>query len=304
MFETMKKIINNPVKILFGIQKMGLLDWISDKTYLKIIYKLIFKRILNLNRPESYTEKIAWYKLHWRNHLAKDCADKLKVREYVTGKIGSEYLIDYYGCWDSFDEIDFNKLPNRFVLKPTNGSGDVVVCRDKSKLDLHKARKTLNQYSKRHFSSKTKEWAYYDLPYRIIAERYIESTDGTAIKDYKIFCFFGQPKFLFVGSDRDSNLKFNFYDLNWNLIPVKNGHDCKSFVRKPEHFDEMLRIAGKLSEDFPHVRVDLYEEEGRVYFGELTFYHFGGFTRFEPDEWDYEFGKYFDLQRIPKEQVI
>ena len=185
-------------------------------------------------------------------------------------------------------------------MKPTNGSGDVVICPNKADLDIVNAKNVLKQYSKRHFSSRTKEWAYYDLPYRIMGERYIESSDENQIKDYKIFCFYGKPEFLFVASERGTeHLKFDFFDLDWNWLPVTNAHEHNPNLNKPQFFEEMLEISRKLSKPFPHVRVDLYEEEGRVYFGELTFYHFGGFTRFEPDIWDYRFGKYFDINKIP-----
>ena len=304
MLQTLKKVIKHPEKIVFGLEKKGLLGWVSEEAYLKLIYKLIFKRSLHLDQPITFTEKITWYKLHWRNPLARDCVDKLKVREYVSEKIGAEYLNEVYGCWDSFDEIDFNKLPEHFVLKPTNGSGDIVICKDKSSFDPEKARAVLCQFKQRHFSTRTKEWAYYGLPHRILAERLIKRQDFKSIYDYKIFCFFGKPQFLLVGSDRETDVKFSYFDLNWNPIPVKCGHGYNPYMEKPKHFNEMLKIAHRLSEDFPHVRVDLYEEEGKVYFGELTFYHYGGIIRFEPDEWDYAFGKLFDVEKIPKEQII
>ena len=299
MENIIKKIQNHPEKIIYGLEKCGLLDWMSDEQYIKIVYKLAFGRKLNLDNPKAFTEKINWYKLNYKNELLKQCADKYEVRQYVEKKIGAQYLNDCLGLWNDFNEIDFNQLPNKFVLKPTNGSGDVVICTDKLKFDVEKARKQLAQNKKRHFSSKTKEWAYYGLPYRILGEKYIESSDQYQIKDYKFFCFSGEPKFLFVGSERGTeHLKFDFFDMNWNWLPVTNAHEHNKNLEKPKHFMEMVDIARKLSADFPHVRVDLYQEADKVYFGELTFYHFGGFTRFEPDEWDYKFGEYFDIKRI------
>ena len=295
------KIYKYPEKIMFGLYKLGLVDWMSDEQYIKITYKLAFGRKINLANPKAYTEKINWYKLNYRDPLMKQCADKYDVREYVRTKIGDKYLNDMLGLWENADQIDFEALPQKFVLKPTNGSGDVVVCKDKSTFDIEAAKKTLTLYSKRHFSGKTKEWAYYDLPYRIIGERYIESSDEFQIKDYKFFCFNGEPEFLFVASERGTDaLKFDFFDKKWNRIDVRNGHDHNFKLEKPEHLGEMLDVARALSADFPHVRVDLYEEEGKIYFGELTFYHFGGFVKFEPDEWDFKFGKYFKLPNIRK----
>lgn len=304
MLDTVKKVIREPVKIVYGLEKMGLLDWVREDTYLKLIYRLIFRRKLNLKEPRTYTEKLNWCKLHWRSSLAVTCTDKITVRDYVAGKIGSEYLIEQYGCFDSFDAIDFNSLPERFILKPSNGSGDVFVCRDKSSLDLKKAQKTLEKNKKRHFSSKTKEWVYYNLPDRIVAERLLEPSQGAAVRDYKFFCFQGEPQFFLVGTDRDSDLRFSYFDMDFKPLPVRCGHDCKTGIEKPEHFQEMVEIARELSVDFPHVRVDLYEEEGRVYFGELTFFHYGGIVRFEPDEWDYTFGKYLLINRIPKDEIV
>lgn len=303
MDNVIRKIWNYPEKILYGLERKGLLDWLSEEKYLKAVYRLAFKRKLNLDNPKTLTEKINWYKLNWRDPLAKQCVDKYEVRKYVESVFGegTKYLNDLFGIWSTADEIDFDALPDKFVLKPTNGSGDIVVCNDKSTLDITEAKKTLSKYSSRPFYTKTKEWAYYDLPYRIIGERYIESSDDFQIKDYKFFCFYGKPEFLFVASERGTeHLKFDFFDLDWNWLPVTNGHEHNPQIKKPEHFDEMLEVARKLSAPFPHVRVDLYEEEGKVFFGELTFYHFGGFTRFEPDEWDYKFGEYFDITKINK----
>lgn len=294
-----KKIKNNPEKLVYGLEKLGLLKWMNDKKYIEIVYKLAFGRDINLDNPKAFTEKINWYKLNYRNDLMKKCADKYEVRKYVEDKIGKGYLNDIVGIWNDVDEIDFSKLPNKFVLKPTNGSGDVLICDDKSKLDIRRAKKVLKQNKKRHFCTKTKEWAYYDLPQKILGERFIESSDKFQIKDYKFFCFNGEPQFLFVGSERGTDhLKFDFFDMEWNWLPVTNAHEHNKALKKPEHFLEMIDICRKLSMDFPHVRVDLYEEEGKVYFGELTFYHFGGFTRFEPDEWDFKFGEYFDINSI------
>ena len=298
-----KKLKNNPEKIIYGIEKLGLLDWMADEQYIRLVYRLAFGRKINLDDPKALTEKLNWYKLHYRDPLMKKCVDKYAVREYIEEKLGSgtPYLNECYGVWDHFDEIDFDALPDEFVLKTTNGSGDVVICRDKSAFDFADAKKKLSKNEKRSFVGRAREWAYYDVPYRIIAERLIHSSDKNQIKDYKFFCFNGEPAFLFVASERGTaNLKFDFFDLDWNWLPVTNEHEHNPSVPKPEHFDEMLDISRKLSKPFPHVRVDLYEEEGQVFFGELTFYHFGGFAKFRPDEWDYTFGKYFDLSKCER----
>ncbi len=304
MFGEIKKIINNPSRIIYGLERRGLMDWLGDESYLKLIYRLTFRRKLNLHKAEAYTEKLAWYKLHWRYDLAKICTDKLMVRDYVREKIGQKYLIECYGSWDSFDDIDFAALPDAFVLKATNGTGDVVICRNKAELDIDKARAVINKYSKRQIATKTREWAYYGLPHKILAERYIAGQDGRAIKDYKFLCFHGEPRIVLVCSERDIEVKFDFFDLNWNHIPVSTEADNNPDIERPEHLDEMIEVSRRLSGDFPHVRVDLYDEGGRVYFGELTFYHAGGTRRFIPDDWDFKIGEFFDLSRIPAEQLV
>jgi hypothetical protein len=301
MTSIIKKLATYPEKIMYGLERMGLLDWLSDEKYIRLTYRLAFGRKLDLDNPKAFTEKLNWYKLYYHDPLMQKCADKYDVRDYVASTVGEQYLNECLGIWNNVDEIDFEALPNQFVLKPTNGSGDVVICNDKTTLNWEQAKKTLVQNSKRHFSSKTKEWAYYGLPYRIIGERLIKSSDENQIKDYKFFCFGGIPKFLFVGSERGTeHLKFDFFDTDWNWLPVTNAHEHNPKLKRPEHFEEMLDVAAKLSKPFPHARIDLYEEEGKVFFGEITFYHFGGFTRFEPDEWDFKFGEYFEIKKIPE----
>lgn len=263
---------------------------------------MAFGRKLNLDDPKALTEKINWYKLYYRDPLMRKCVDKYEVRQYVRESIGDAYLNECFGVWNSIDEIDYDALPNQFVLKPTNGSGDIVICTDKSNFNWEEAKKTLTKYSKHSFATKTKEWAYYDVPFRIIGERLIKSSDENQIKDYKFFCFNGESEFLFVASDRGTeHLKFDFFDKEWNRLPITNAHE-HNMALPPQYLNEMLEIARKLSKPFPYVRVDLYEEENKVFFGELTFYHFGGFTKFEPDEWDYKLGEFFDLKSIQRKQ--
>lgn len=294
------RAIRHPELVWMRLGMRGFLNWMSSEKYIRIYYRLAFGRNINLDNPETYTEKINWCKLHWYNPLVEKCVDKYEVREYVKQKIGAKYLNELYGLWENFEDIDFNALPDEFVLKVTNGSGDIYVCKDKSQMVMKDALKKLNRFKHQNMYYANREWPYRRAKRRYIAERLIHSVDGTAIKDYKIFCFHGEPQFCFVGSDRDTEVKFDFFDKYWNYIPVTNGHNHKNpKPSKPLHWEEMLDISRILSKDFPHVRVDLYEEEGKVYFGELTFFHFGGFVKFEPEKYDYEFGKYFDLSKIP-----
>lgn len=300
------KIIKKPEKIFYGFQKAGLMNWMSDEQYIRFSYRMIFGRRLNLENPQAYTEKLAWCKLYWRSPLASQCADKYMVREYVVSKLGEDaarYLNQIYGLWNRLDEIDLHALPEQFVLKSTNGSGNVVICKNKAAFNWKAAKRRLLMYSRWHFSNLTKEWVYYDLPQRFIVERYISCLDGKAIKDYKFLCFHGEPKVLYVCSQRNHNPRYDFFDMQWNPIPIFVNERQES-IEKPALFDEMVWLARKLSADFPHVRVDLYQEEGKIYFGELTFFDSGGFTKFEPDYYDFAFGKYFDLSRIPIDERI
>lgn len=251
----------------------------------------------NIDNPRSFNEKMQWLKLYNEDPLLTKCADKYLVREYVKEKIGEEYLIPLLGVWDSPDEIDFDKLPNQFVLKVNWGSGQNIIVKDKSKLDIKEAKAKLKEWLKPHSNHYYFgfEWCYKNIQPKIIAEKYIEQIDGNLL-DYKIFCNNGNPSFLFVGIDRHKDLKFNFYDLDFNLLPFKQHYDVSNKkIQKPECFQEMLNVAKKLSKDFLHARIDLFLIGNKIYFGEITFYHFNGMEPFEPVEWDYKLGEMLTL---------
>ena len=251
----------------------------------------------NIDNPRSFNEKMQCLKLYNEDPLLTKCADKYLVREYVKEKIGEEYLIPLLGVWDSLDDIDFDKLPNQFVLKVNWGSGQNIIVKDKSKLDIKEAKAKLKEWLKPHSNHYYFgfEWCYKNIQPKIIAEKYIEQIDGNLL-DYKIFCNNGNPSFLFVGIDRHKDLKFNFYDLDFNLLPFKQHYDVSNKkIQKPECFQEMLNVAKKLSKDFLHARIDLFLIGNKIYFGEITFYHFNGMEPFEPVEWDYKLGEMLTL---------
>lgn len=301
------KLIKQPGKIFYGFQKLGLMDWMSDEDYIKFSYRMIFGRKLDLDNPQAYTEKIAWCKLHWRSELAATCTDKYLVRRYIEEKLGDDskkYLNEVYGVWENVKQIDIENLPEKFVIRPTNGTGDVVICEDKKNFNWEKEKMKLLKNRNNNFAKLTKEWVYYNLSQKFLVEKYIESSDGQSIRDYKFYCFHGIPKFLCVCSERNIKLKLNYYDLEWNPLDVIDKRDRLISVPKPDMFDEMIELAKILSQDFPHVRVDLYQENGSIYFGELTFFDAGGFAAFQPDEYDYIFGKYFDINKIPKNELV
>ena len=272
----------------------------------KYLLETQFKRYvgykLDLENPRTFNEKIQWLKLNYKNPMVTKCADKYAVREYIKEKIGEEYLIPLLGVWDSPDEIDFDSLPKQFVLKVNWGSGQNIIVKDKSKLNIDETKEKLKNWMKpeaNHYYDFL-EWAYKDIQPKITCEKYVEQMNGSLI-DYKFFCNWGEPKFLFLGIDRFIDTKFNFYDLNWNLLPVKNHYDnCTRKIPRPKNYEKMLEISKILSQDFPFVRVDLFEIEDEIYFGELTFYHFNGTEPFDPIDWDYKFGNMIDLEPLMK----
>lgn len=267
---------------------------IPDKLYLKFIYKIKIGKSLNLKNPKTFNEKLQWLKLYDRNPLYTKLVDKYEVKDYVANIIGKEHVIPTIGVYDGFDDINFEKLPKQFVIKCTHDSGGLVIVKDKNKLDIEKAKKKINKSLKKNYYYCGREWPYKNVNPRIIIEKYMEDNKTKELRDYKFFCFDGIPKFMFLATDRQKNqTKFNFYDMNFNLLPFTQGHpnDLRK-ISKPEKFDEMVALSKKLSVNIPHVRVDFYEINGKVYFGEMTFYHYSGFTKFDPEEWDEKFGNY------------
>lgn len=282
------------------LERMALTIPIPDKMYLHIKYFCRMGTCLNLKNPQTFNEKLQWLKLYGRRPIDTFLSDKYAVKEYISKTIGQKYVIPLLGVWDKFDEINFDKLPNSFVLKCTHDSGGIVICKDKSKFDIEVARNIINRGMKHNFYVFSREKAYRDIPRRIIAEEYKEDSKTKELRDYKFFCFDGEPKALFIASDRQMDgeeTKFDFFDMNYNHLPFTNGHpNAKTHPEKPQCFEEMKSLAAKLSKGIPHVRVDFYEVDGRVYFGEMTYSHWGGMTPFEPEEWDYIFGSWIKLQ--------
>lgn len=297
--------LKHPKDILIGFLRRTAAYW-PDKMYLRIVYYLYMGKILHLNNPITLTEKLNWLKINDIHPEYSKLVDKYEVKFHVAKILGTEEnIIKTIGVWDSFDKIDFSSLPDKFVLKTTNGGGNssVVICTDKSKLDIEETRKRLRLADGKTLFMWSREYPYYDVPPRIIAEEFVE-TPNNELSDYKIFCFDGNPRFLFIGTERQKegvDVKFDFYDLNFNHLPIKNGHENSvDKMSRPKNFDKMLEIATRLSKGFPHVRVDLYNVDGKIYFGELTFFHFGVFTPFDPEEWDKKFGDMLDISHLKK----
>lgn len=272
---------------------------ISPVLATKVRYKLCMGKKLNLSHPKTLNEKMQWLKLYtYRNNpIVMQCSDKYTVREFVTKKGCESVLNPLFNVWDSVDDIDWGALPTKFVLKCNHGSGGNIICQDKSKLDIEDAKRKLKTWMKDDFGSSRAELSYKGIPRKIICEQYIETQDGKPPKDYKIFCSYGEPKLVFVASDRyDGHTKFDYYTPEWEWIAVKNGHpNSEKILSKPTNYVEMLNIARMLTKEFPIVRCDLYNENGKIIFGELTFLHFGGVTPFDPEKYDRIFGDMFEL---------
>lgn len=298
--EKIRIAISNPRKLATYLL-CRIAPIIPDKLYLKWLFRLRMGYKLNLDNPQTFSEKLQWLKLYNRKPEYTQMVDKVGAKEYVAKIIGEEYIIPTIGVWDSVDDIDFDKLPNQFVLKCTHDSGGIVICKDKSKLDIESARRVLRKGLKRDFYSTNREWPYKDVKRRIIGEQYMVDESGYELKDYKFFCFDGEPKALFIATDRGvkgEETKFDFFDMEFNHLPFTNGHpNANREIAKPQGFEEMKQLAAKLSQGQPHLRVDFYDINGKIYFGELTFYHWSGTTPFEPREWDYTFGSWIKLPK-------
>ena len=273
--------------------------FIPDKLWIQIKYRMFFGHFCNLQTPRTYNEKLQWLKLYNRKPEYTQMVDKYEAKKYVADIIGEQYIIPTLGVWDRFEDIDFDTLPNRFVLKCTHDSGGLVICRDKSKLDISEARKIINKSLNRNYYYMHREWPYKNVRPQIIAEKYMEDESGYELKDYKWFCFDGVPKALYIAKDRGvegEETKFDFYDEEFNHLPFTNGHPNSTHCRlKPQGFEKMKELAAKLSQGHPHLRVDFYDINGKIYLGELTFYHWSGMVPFEPEEWDYKFGEWIKL---------
>lgn len=254
---------------------------------------------LNLKEPRTFNEKLQWLKLYGRRPEDTVLSDKYAVKDVISRLIGPEYVIPLLGVWDKFEDIDFEKLPNQFVLKCTHDSGGIVICKDKASFDVESARRIISRGLKHDYYIYSREKAYHDIPRRVIAEEYREDSKTKDLKDYKFFCFNGVPKVLFIASDRQTKgeeTKFDFFDMDFKHLPFTNGHpNAEIPPEKPITFEEMKVLAAKLSKGIPHVRVDFYEVDGHVFFGEMTFSHWGGMTPFEPEKWDYILGDWISI---------
>jgi len=281
--------------ILYKLMFDKLLKIIPDPFYLQLVYYIKMGKRLDITNPKSFNEKIQWLKLYDRRLEYTKMVDKYEVRKYISEIIGEQYLIPLLGVYNNFEEIDFSKLPNKFVLKCTHDSGGLVICKDKNKFDMEKAKMKINNCFKRNYYFQWREWPYKNIKPRIICEKYMVDESGIELKDYKFMCFNGQVKCLFVCLNRNSSngLNVDFYDMDWNPMPFERHYSSSgTTIPKPKNFDMMVEFAKKLSKDIPFVRVDFYETNGQLYFGELTFYPGSGYEEFKPESYDYLLGSW------------
>ena len=298
--DIIKNFKRNKTAFLASILKRVPFLFKDDELYLKLLFLFEMHYWPDLKHPKTFNEKLQWLKLHNRKPEFTTMVDKYAVKKYVADRIGEQYIIPTLGVWDSFDQIDFDSLPNQFVLKTTHGGGGlaVVICKDKKTFDKRRAKRILEKSLHSDIYMKYREWPYKDVPKRIIAEKYMVDESGTDLKDYKFFCFNGEPKYMLLVSGRQAGKKrFDYFDLNWNHLPV---HDvgCPGAERlpaKPDNFEEMIFIAKKLSKGMTHVRVDLYNINCKIFFGELTFFDGSGLSVYDPREWDFKFGQFLKL---------
>ena len=305
MITKIKRAIMHPGHlVLFLLHKTAHL-W-PDKLYLKLKFRLVMGQKLDLKNLKTFNEKLQWLKLYNRRPEYTMMVDKYAVKQFVADKIGEEYIIPTLGVWDKVEDIDWDSLPNQFVLKTTHGGGGggVVICKDKSIFDRDAARKKLQKSLDSDIYLSFREWPYKDVPKRIIAEQYMTDESGVELKDYKFFCFNGRVQCFKVDFDRFINHKANYYDREGSLLPFGEKVFPPDFDRvfdKPKNFGSMISLAERLSEDVPFVRVDFYNSNGNIYFGEITFFPAAGFGKFEPEEWDETLGEFLIL---PKNKVF
>ena len=280
---------------------MYALSFLPDKPYLQLFYFATTRRFINFKNPKGFNEKIQWLKVNDRRPEYSKLVDKLAVRDHIAEVLGEEYLFPLLGKWESFEDIDFDSLPNQFVMKCNHDSGSTKVIKDKSVLtqeDFDEMNEFYSKRLKRDFYYAGREYPYKGIKPYIIAEQLMvdETAPEKSIEDYKFFCFNGEPKVMFVATDRATDCKFDFFDMDFNHLDLVNIHpNADKPIKKPELFDEMKELATKLSKGMRHVRIDLYELNGRIYFGEYTFFHGGGFQLCHPEKWERQLGDWIDI---------
>ncbi len=278
--------------------KQTVMRLLPMKLWVKIDYRYHMGKKCNLKNPETFNDKLCWMKIHHGNAERGALVDKVLAKQHIADRIGSEYLVKTLGVWDRFEDIPFDELPERFVLKPNHVSGNVVICTDRSKLDRALLKKEADRWMRRNFYHQGREPEYRNIRPRILAEELLTDNDGNAVADFKLYCFNGMPRMVCVCRNRfgDGGLLLNYYDMQWNSLPFRKIHTQRGGpVERPAALDEMVRVGKILAEGFPFIRLDFYEVQGKLYMGEMTFYPDSGIKRFENEDWDRLIGSWLTL---------
>ena len=294
------KFIKNPLTIYTSLGHRGYLNFVNDEKYLKILYRIETHKRLNLDNPITFNEKLQWLKLNNRKDIYTTMVDKYEAKEYIGKIIGFEYIVPTLGVYNKFDDIDFNKLPNQFVIKCTHNSGGVFIVEDKKKFDYKKSRKMINKYMKNNFYNGQREWPYKNIKPRIIVEPFLKNKNNDKLIEYKIFCFNGTPKIIDVCYNDKFKKRYNdFYDEKFNRLYFScTNKNSNNIIKKPLRFEEMIKISRVLSKNVPFLRVDFLLIDNKIKVGELTFFHYSGHGKFVPEEWDRKLGEYLDISKI------
>lgn len=285
-------------RVILKLNYHHLLDHLSDPMYLRLMYYVNFHKRLDLKNPRSFNEKLQWLKLYDRKPEYIAMVDKYEAKQYVAERIGQEYIIPTLGVWNCFDDINFDSLPEQFVLKCTHDSGGLVICRDKAKLNKEVARAKIERSMRRNYYYNGREWPYKGVKPRIIAEKYMIDKRFEELRDYKFFCFNGQAKCFKVDFDRFIEHHANYYDEENNLLrfgEIICPPEYSRYIEFPQTLSKMKELAELLSTEIPFLRADFYDVDGKVYFGELTFFPAAGFGKFTEDEWDFKLGEWIKL---------
>lgn len=288
--ERIIRAIKDPRLVIIYVLQEYFAKRLPDDTYIRYIYRLRNGKKLHLDNPVTFNEKMTWLKIYDRNPLYPTLADKYEVKKYVADIIGKQYVVDNYGVYDSWDDIDFSKLPNQFVMKGTHDSGGAFVCRDKNSFNYEAVRKKLTKNLKTNCFYKSREWPYKNIKPRIIIDKFLDDHTGKQLRDYKFWCFNGKPSFMYC-TIKGENVYENFYDMNFQPVMIDHGFPRhKPEFEKPAEFEEMKQLAKQLSQGFPFIRIDFFDVEGKVYFGEFTFYDWGATQPFY-NGWDEKLGE-------------
>lgn len=304
--KTAASLLRHPGQFLKQCMLSGALSGLSDERYLSLLYRLTFGKKLNLEQPTTFNEKLQWLKLYDRRPEYTAMVDKVTAKELAAARIGAEHIIPTLGVWDSVDEIDFDALPDKFVLKTTHDSGGVRIVDRRKDFDPAALRAFFDAHLRNNLYKSQREWPYKDVKPRILAETYMEDSKTGELRDYKIFVFGGEAKAVHIATNRqnaEQPTAFDFFDREFRHYDFRKGGypNAETLPGKPEHMDRMFELAERLSDGLPFLRVDFFEADGKVYFGEFTFYPGSGFSPFDPEKWDTVFGGWLKLPET-KEQ--